>query len=737
MTQRLPVAAILTVALLCPAQLPAQDLPQLGPRFQAVRAAMGDAPQQWAALARVGARVTVVRGTLPELEAYALQPEVTALELAAPLRLALAEGLGDVNLPPLRADRGPGGGKGVVIGLVDTGIDVEHAGFQGDGGTSRIEWVLDLSAPIREGAHPELELYGGAVWARGDLTPDAEDLPRDVYGHGTHVAGIAAGRGSQSSLAADGVAPEATLISVRATRDDGLYLDDADVLTGIDFVLDRAEALGLPVVVNLSLGGHAGPHDGTSLFEEALTERFSNRPGRVLVTAIGNDGDRDIHASGPLRGAEELVVRVPEAPAVTGSGAALVEVWYTLADRPVVGPTNPVVVWLETPDGRRTEPASLGQSVREISPTDGIVAVTHARGGAALGQVVLFLQEPADGPLPMGDYTLHLDGGDGCFDAWVASSGSFGAHLASHLDPDERLSVPATAPGAIAVGGYAGRDTWESASGTATIQQPLGGPARFTATGPTGDGRPRPDVLAPGLLVASTMSQHAAPGVNARSLYAGTVAAGFDPVLPDSQHAVASGTSMAAPFATGTAALLLERDPNLTSEQVRGILRATADGHAAWDPRRGFGVLDIRRAAAAQEARASAPLDVEQTRVAISRDVIEPKESAYVIVVPVGVDGLPLAANWGARVTVVSETGSAVVGEPTKLDEAAWQFPVHPGTARGAATVHVEIDGDRIPQTPRVWFGTREQLGTPGGEITGSGCAATSRSGAWLPWRRR
>ncbi len=735
----LPGLALLVGLGLCP-EISAQALPgTAGHRLQILHAAAGDLPGRHRALARIDGRVLVVEGSLAELADIARHPATDAIELSAPLRLALSEALPAVSVPAKWIDRGDGGGQGVVIGIVDTGIDWAHPDFRGTDGQTRVAWLMDVSLPARAQATPDLAEFDAAIWSQAELAAAIDDpdsiASRDRVGHGTHVAGIAAARAADTSLAADGVAPDATLIAVRASRDDTFSLEEADVLLGVDFVLNRATARGSPLVINLSLGGHSGPHDGSSLFERALEDRFSGQPGRVLVTAVGNDGDRDVHVSGPL-GSVAVPIRVSE---TAGEGFAMIEVWYTIEDRPVVGPGTTTTAWLEGPDGRRTEPAALGQSVREISPTDGILALTHSAGGEGLAQVTVFLQTPEGGGLLPGDYTVHLSGGEGCFDGWVVSAGPFGARFVQQLDTDVRLTVPATARGAIAIGAMITRNQWPSLSGPMHAPLTLGAPADFSATGPTLDGRPRPDALAPGLVVASTMSRDANPASSAASLYQLSVERGFDPVLPDGQHAVASGTSMAAPFATGAAALLLARDPTLTSEQVGGLLRSTTrnDG-APWDPRRGFGQLDIGRAQDAQESSAQSALSVDASRVSVTRDVLGPKSTAYVVVSAAGQDGLPLRTPWTPEVEIVADKGEAWVGQAYLRDETSWYIPVTAGTAAGEGRVRVRVNGIELDQAPRVRFGARSDTGHDGAVIAGTGCHAVSRARTkWTSWRRR
>src|SRR5262249_30354259 len=116
------------------------------------------------------------------------------------------------------------------------------------------------------------------------------DEPRDTFGHGTHVASLAAGNGqSNEPPRYVGVAPEATLIVARVARSGGGGILDFDVVHAASFVYERAEATGMPAVINLSLGSDFGAHDGSSAIEQGLSSLVgSDHPGRALVVAAGN-----------------------------------------------------------------------------------------------------------------------------------------------------------------------------------------------------------------------------------------------------------------------------------------------------------------------------------------------------------------------------------------------------------------------------------------------------------------
>ncbi|MDX1578563.1 MAG: S8 family serine peptidase, partial [Gemmatimonadota bacterium] len=170
----------------------------------------------------------------------------------------------------------------VIVGFVDTGIDGTHPAFAG-----RIiaGWDQTVHGDGVEGAE-----YGVARGADAGLHLTDED------GHGTHLAGIAAGAAVLPSPRA-GLNPAAKLVIVKSGFRDG------EVIDGVRYIRDVAETMGLPAVVNLSLGTHSGPHDGSGPLSRAIDE--ISGPGFIVCAASGNEGERDIHAEMRIPAGEE------------------------------------------------------------------------------------------------------------------------------------------------------------------------------------------------------------------------------------------------------------------------------------------------------------------------------------------------------------------------------------------------------------------------------------------------
>jgi|GEM_PF-1914862 len=193
-------------------------------------------------------------------------------------------------------------GRGVVVGVVDSGLDWDHPDFWSSPSDTRILYIWNQTITPVGGENPPPEFGYGVEYDSSDVIAGT---PREVdsTGHGTHVMGGAAGDGSATNGLEPagryaGLAPDAYLIPVKTT-----WLD-ADVVDGVDYIFRRAEALGLPCVVNLSLGSHYGPHDGTGPFEAAIANLTG--PGKMVVGAAGNSGNDPLHARVVVSGTDSV-----------------------------------------------------------------------------------------------------------------------------------------------------------------------------------------------------------------------------------------------------------------------------------------------------------------------------------------------------------------------------------------------------------------------------------------------
>jgi len=473
-------------------------------------------------------------------------------------------------------------GKGVLIGIIDTGIDWRHADFRNPDGTTRIKAILDLHTPGNDKA-------GGTIYTEQGINNALNGIgtvsEQDVVGHGTHVAGSAAGNGSATGngVAAGtymGVAPEADLVIVKITRSNGLNLDVVDLVPSLYFIDSVATSLNQNYVVNISLGGNLGPHDGTDLTEQAIDELLTT-PGskcKAVVVSAGNDGDADIHASGTLSGSTNKITTKFTVSSYTPNSDNLddfitFEGWYK-------GIYN-YSIQVITPSGGRYGPISSGHE-SAFDTNDGVVYITNAKGGTSQLNddkqfFVRIYDYYASKPPKQGDWQIVVFGSAGRFDLWL-SGASMDVSITSNIDPSMIVGTPGTAFHAITVGAYVTKRTWTDLDGNHLQFQGLvvGSAASFSSPGPTRDGRLKPEISAPGQMIASSYSIDAPP-TGQYSIFKSSSSSWPNAyIVRDGKHALSQGTSFAAPHVAGAIALMVEQNPDITPEEIRQAITLTA-----------------------------------------------------------------------------------------------------------------------------------------------------------------
>ncbi len=509
------------------------------------------------------------------LPALARAPGVVRVYAARMLRPTL-----DVSTPEILADQvhsssPPNTGVGVLVGVVDTGVDFTHLDFVDEGSnTSRVVAIWDQTlAPMGGESNPSGYSYG-VEYTQAQISDEVDGTPagfvreRDYAGHGSHVLGIAGGDGSATGNGLPafrfvGVAPGAGLVMVKAGN---ASFPDSRVLDGVAYVFSKATGLGRPAVVNLSLGSDLGPHDGTDPMELALSA--ASGPGRVVVVSGGNSANDDTHSSGsvPLGGTTTISFEVQ-----LGAGALYFDIWYDGTDtmdvrvnRPRDGPTD----W-------------VGPGLTEVfDKKDGNVEIEGETLSPDNGdhEIFITISSPFGGPATAGKWSIELrrnagSTGDGSFHAWT--EGGQGTWFSSGVDADYTLGTPATAADVLAVGAYVTKVSWTNANGLTSAYPgapPVGQIADFSSHGPTRDGRDKPELTGPGMGVASALSTSISPPIdNAQR-------------ADDGVHWVLQGTSMSAPHIAGTVALMLYRDHDATPAQIIANLEATARTDAFTGP---------------------------------------------------------------------------------------------------------------------------------------------------------
>ncbi|MEZ4648107.1 MAG: S8 family serine peptidase [Candidatus Eisenbacteria bacterium] len=524
-----------------------------------------------------GDRIASGRLRISEIEQLVEVDGVLAIEAARRTRPSLDLSVPEIGASDVHAGTAspslPAGkmGTNAVVGIVDTGIDITHGDFLADNAT-RIVALWDQTAAS---THPP-DVFGyGREWTPAEI--DAGSCTEaDADGHGTHVAGTAAGSGhatgnGQAAGRFVGVAPEARIVVVKTD----FYT--SSIVDAIDYVFAKADELNLPAVVNLSLGHHYGPHDGTEATDLAMDALVG--PGRIIVAAAGNEQEDGIHAeaSVPRGGTEEIRLTVPSYTPHAGLGndLILVDGYYDEAAT--------LALTLITPSGQLVGPVTPAQTV-ELPTSDGAVRIENDVFDATTADHNLHIQiwDLRTGESPeAGTWRIQLENTSPAgvaenaqADFWIyyqslSSSDPPTFDSAWGMTAEKLVASPASADSVIAVAAYVTRTSWQSVDGSTYSYNPapaLGDIAPFSCRGPRRDGALKPDVAAPGVGIGAALS------ADHRTSSAW--------VLPDGVHYIMQGTSMAAPHVTGVVALMLDTHGFLSQEEVLSRLSSSARADA-------------------------------------------------------------------------------------------------------------------------------------------------------------
>ena len=457
-------------------------------------------------------------------------------------------------------------GEGVLAAIIDSGIDWKNTDFRNPDGSTRILKLWDQTVTSESSGYAPPEGYVVGTEYNRDvinlaLSGDeaalrSMNLSRDYSGHGTFVTGIAAGNGQGMAGSFRGVAFESELIIVKlGDSEQRQFPRTTRLMEAVNYCITEAQKAGKPVVINLSFGNNQGSHDGTDLLSTYLNAA-SDVWKNVIVCGSGNEAGNGIHASGVLSGRRAESVELAVGEYEPGFNLQL---WKNYSDE--------YGVELIAPSGERSGNLRTYGADRVSLDNTQVYVYYGQPTPYSRYQQLYFEFVPAGGYVTPGVWRIVLTPVrivDGRYDLWLQESATLNEDTRFFSPSEETtLTVPSAAGKVITVGAYNSRtDAYADFSGRG-----------YTRT----NDNIKPDIVAPGVNIVST-------AVNGG-------------------YTVRSGTSMAVPFVSGSAALLMQwgivkrNDPYLYGEKVKAYLIRTArhlPGEPVPSKRTGWGALCLR-----------------------------------------------------------------------------------------------------------------------------------------------
>ncbi len=513
--------------------------------------------------------------TTSQLTKAAALPMVKKIQAATEVRLLMDDSRKYSNANPAHQSDNTLGraymGEGVVVGVVDTGFEYAHVDYLSPEGRFRIKRVWDQNSYDTSAQTPEAYGYGREYTTEAAIKQAKYDNTSQY--HGGHVTGIAAGGDMKSAYY--GVAPEADLVLVSFKNDNTCIAD------GVKYVFDYAKSVGKPAVVNLSLGDHEGPHDGTSAIDRYFDSIAGE--GNIIVGAAGNEGSTKLHAQKTFTATDtQLKCGIQFA---TTKKHTRVDIWGTEGKsfkvQGVIFDANKGSVVASTPEVSTDAPTTSAQKTEFYSSScgaDGTVSLaseTNETNGRPHVLLEVQLTNISASRLP----GLIVTGEDGTrVDLWNVN-GTLSGGKKGWTSGDTKYTVGeigGVGNSVISVGSYHTKNVYTTISGNmysggeSLSKLKPGELSIFSSVGPTLDGRMKPEITAPGWLVVSACSKYytsfVASEAVAMTSYDGN----------KYYYDANGGTSMASPYVTGSVALWLEACPTLTADDIRSILKETA-----------------------------------------------------------------------------------------------------------------------------------------------------------------
>lgn len=468
-------------------------------------------------------------------------------------------------------------GKGVIVGIIDTGVEYGHHAFYNSDGTElRIRRVWEQQG---YGTPPQGYSYGREFTTEASILEATCDTKSQF--HGTHTMGTAAGGGDLPTRYY-GMAPDADIVYVSFNNTENTTIADA-----IRYIFDYADQMDMPCVINMSLGTHHGPHDGTSYLDQAIDQMVG--PGRIVVGACGNEGEARMHISKTFTENDRTLKTILTFNPEQGHKMHYLDIWGSpgsnlkvnlavfntlkgqLMDQSKVfdtsDPDQSVAYYFTYLDEQGVDMDAVMYG--EINPENN---APHIWVQSQMGDIG---QGRMPGVMVSGDSgaTVHI---------WNEGQHEFSSNNKSGFTNGDNThtvgEIGGTAKRIITVGSFDGRDSlifnrryWADMNEIPYYKQFQH--SVFSSYGPTADGRTVPHILAPGLPVISALNRYALDSETLQNMMADYTT---DASGRNYYYIYNMGTSMSAPHVAGIVALMLQANPDLTPEQARQIIQDNA-----------------------------------------------------------------------------------------------------------------------------------------------------------------
>lgn len=416
-------------------------------------------------------------------------------------------------------------GENVLIGFVDTGIDYRNEVFRNLDGSTRIVSIWDQT--IQTGEMPE-QFHYGSVYSREQIDEALRsDNPfnvvptQDTNGHGTFLASLAAGGASPENDFL-GASPEASIAVVKLKQakrylkeyyiisETAECYQENDIMLGIQYLVELADSVGLPLVICVALGTNFGGHNGTIPLSIML-EQYAYIPNKVIVTGVGNEANKRHHYMGNINSMldeNEVEIRVGD-----GSEGFTMEIWTDIP--------NLITISVLSPSGEQIPRIAIrqgnGETYRFLFEQTVVYVeyrVLVERNNSQL--IFLRFERPVEGIWKVLVEPVRL--ADGIFHIWLPTEELISGEVVFlEPEPDTTLTTPSATGAVMSVAYYNGTDNSVDIN---------------SGRGYTRNGRIKPELAVPGVAVTG--------------------------VLPGNRYAVRTGSSVSVAIAAGAAALLLE-----------------------------------------------------------------------------------------------------------------------------------------------------------------------------------